>query len=149
MTTRFTVPGIKCAGCIGTIERELPKHGGIASARVNFSAKRVAIEHDPALDEGDLTAALLAIGFEAQAVADNPMGTEERERRKLMRALGVAGFGMMNIMLLSVSVWAGAEGATRELFHWLSALIALPVIAYSGRPFFDSAWMALKYRRTN
>ncbi|MEM6857874.1 MAG: heavy metal translocating P-type ATPase [Pseudomonadota bacterium] len=149
MTTRFTVPGIKCAGCIGKIERELPKREGIASARVNFSAKRVAIEHDPALDEGDLVAALLAIGFEAQAVADNPMGTETGERRKLMRALGVAGFGMMNIMLLSVSVWAGAEGATRELFHWLSALIALPVIAYSGRPFFDSAWMALKYRRTN
>ena len=148
-TTRFTVPGIKCAGCIGKIERELPKREGIASARVNFSAKRVAIQHDPALDEDDLAAALLTIGFEAQAVADNPMGTEERERRKLMRALGVAGFGMMNIMLLSVSVWAGAEGATRELFHWLSALIALPVIAYSGRPFFDSAWMALKYRRTN
>ena len=40
-------------------------------------------------------------------------------------------------------------GATRELFHWLSALIALPVIAYSGRPFFASAWMALKHRRTN
>ena len=35
------------------------------------------------------------------------------------------------------------------MFHWLSALIALPVIAYSGRPFFASAWMALKYRRTN
>ncbi|MEM8576124.1 MAG: heavy metal translocating P-type ATPase [Pseudomonadota bacterium] len=147
--TRFTVPGIKCAGCIGKIERELPKFGGIASARVNFSAKRVAIQHDPKMDESDLTRALLSLGFEAQRVADNPMGTEAKERRALMRALGVAGFGMMNVMLLSVSVWSGAEGATRELFHWLSALIALPVIGYSGRPFFASAWMALKYRRTN
>ena len=148
-TTRFTVPGIKCAGCIGKIERELPKIGGITSARVNFSAKRVAIAHDPALGEDALTRALEAIGFEAQTVADNPMGTQDGERRLLMRALGVAGFGMMNIMLLSVAVWSGAEGATREMFHWLSALIALPVIAYSGRPFFASAWMALKYRRTN
>ena len=147
--TRFTVPGIKCAGCIGKIERELPKLDGIASARVNFSAKRVAIQHDPSLDESELTRALLSLGFEAQHVADNPMGTEAKERRRLMRALAVAGFGMMNIMLLSVSVWSGAEGTTRELFHWLSALIALPVIAYSGRPFFASAWMALKYRRTN
>lgn len=148
-STRFTVPGIRCAGCIGKIERELPKVEGIRAARVNFSAKRVAIEHDPALCEARLCDALLHLGFEAQPVAENPLGQEAADRKRLVRALGVAGFGMMNIMLLSVSVWAGAGGATRELFHWLSALIALPVIAYSGRPFFASAWMALKYRRTN
>lgn len=122
---------------------------GIASARVNFSAKRVAIEHDTALGEDALSEALLKLGFEAQSVTDNPLGDEGADRKRLMRALGVAGFGMMNIMLLSVSVWSGAQGATRELFHWLSALIAIPVIAYAGRPFFASAWMALKYRRTN
>lgn len=148
-TTRFTVPGMKCAGCIGKIERELPKVAGIAAARANFSAKRVAISHDPAVGEDALTAALLGLGFEAQPVADNPMGVEVAERKRLNRALGVAGFGMMNVMLLSVSVWSGADGATRELFHWLSALIALPVIAYSGRPFFASAWMALSHKRTN
>ncbi|KWV92058.1 heavy metal translocating P-type ATPase [Erythrobacter sp. YT30] len=148
-SARFTVPGIKCAGCIAKIERELPKVEGIASARVNFSAKRVAIEYGPAIDEKGLTEALAGIGFEAQAVDDNPLGADDAERKQLVRALGVAGFGMMNIMLLSVSIWSGAEGATRELFHWLSALIALPVIAYSGRPFFSSALMALKHRRTN
>lgn len=152
-TTRLTVPGMKCAGCIGKIERELAKVPGIAAARANLSAKRVAIRHDPALDEGALTSALLALGFEAQPVADadllGPQGAEAKDRRALTRALGVAGFGMMNVMLLSVSVWSGADGATRELFHWLSALIALPVIAYSGRPFFASAWMALSHRRTN
>ena len=149
ISTRFTVPGMRCAGCIGKIERELPKVPGITAARANFSAKRVAIQHDPALDETALAAALLALGFEAQPVADNPLGLEEGERKRLMRALGVAGFGMMNVMLLSVSIWSGADGPTRDLFHWLSALIAMPVIAYSGRPFFASAWMALSHRRTN
>lgn len=151
--TRMTVPGMKCAGCIGKIERELAKAPGIAAARANLSAKRVAITHDLALDEEALAAALLALGFEARPVADadllGPQGQHDAERRRLTRALGVAGFGMMNIMLLSVSVWSGAEGATRALFHWLSAAIALPVVAYAGRPFFDSAWMALKHRRTN
>ncbi|MEE4153101.1 MAG: heavy metal translocating P-type ATPase [Erythrobacter sp.] len=147
--TRFTVPGMRCAGCIAKIERELPRIDGVVAARVNFSAKRVAIEHDPALGADALTDALARLGFEAQPVAHNPLGAEERERRQLVRSLGVAGFGMMNVMLLSVSIWSGAGGATRELFHWLSALIALPVIAYSGRPFFSSAWMALKFRRTN
>nr|WP_255358009.1 heavy metal translocating P-type ATPase [Erythrobacter sp. CCH5-A1] len=145
----MTVPGMKCAGCIGKIERELAKTPGIAAARANLSAKRVAISHDPALDEGALAAALLSLGFESQPVADNPLASDDAERKRLTRALGVAGFGMMNIMLLSVSVWSGADGATRALFHWLSAAIALPVVAYAGRPFFDSAWMALRHRRTN
>ncbi|WP_285711685.1 heavy metal translocating P-type ATPase [Erythrobacter oryzae] len=149
VTTRLTVPGMKCAGCIGKIERELAKTPGIAAARANLSAKRVAISHDPVMDEGALAAALLALGFESQPVADNPLASDDAERGRLTRALGVAGFGMMNIMLLSVSVWSGAEGATRGLFHWLSAAIALPVVAYSGRPFFASAWMALRHRRTN
>jgi Cu2+-exporting ATPase len=38
---------------------------------------------------------------------------------------------------------------TRDFFHWASALIALPAAAYAGRPFFSSAWRALKARSTN
>ena len=52
-------------------------------------------------------------------------------------------------MLLSVSIWSGADAGTRDLFHWLSAIIALPALAYSGRIFFRSAWLALRHGRTN
>jgi Cu2+-exporting ATPase len=67
----------------------------------------------------------------------------------LLRCLAVAGFAAANVMLLSVSIWAGASGedmgpATRDLLHWLSALIAMPVVAYAGRPFFRSAWAAFR-----
>jgi len=147
--TRFTVPGMRCAGCIAKIENGLAEVDGVETARVNFSAKRVAIQHRTSIDEGDLALALRKLGFEAQAVAANPLARDDKEAKALLRALAVAGFGMMNIMLLSVSVWAGAGGATKEMFHWLSALIAVPVVAYSGRPFFSSALMALRYRRTN
>jgi len=82
-------------------------------------------------------------------LADNPLSEDRGDTARLLRALAVAAFGMMNIMLLSVSIWSGAVGVTRDLFHMLSALIAIPVIAYSGRPFFASAAMALRYRRTN
>lgn len=153
ITTRFTVPGMKCAGCIAKLERELPRLPGITEARANFAAKRVAIRHAAEVGEDALAAALIGLGFEAQVLADAdpfaPDASEARERRQLTRALGVAGFGMMNVMLLSVSIWSGAEGPTRALFHWLSALIAVPVIAYAGRPFFQSAWRALKAGRTN
>jgi len=147
--SRFTVPGMRCAGCIAKIERGLQEIDGIEAARVNFSAKRVAVRHDRKFDAEELVAAIGRIGFEAQVADANPIGQDDAEARMLLRSLAVAGFGMMNIMLLSVSVWSGAGGVTRELFHWLSALIALPVVAYAGRPFFSSAAMALRHRRTN
>lgn len=147
--SRFTVQGIRCAGCIGKIERGLAAVPGVASARVNFSAKRVAVSHDPALAPDALLDELRRLGFDAERAADNPLGRDDAETKRLIRALAVAGFGMMNIMLFSVSVWSGADLVTRGMFHWISALIAIPVVAYSGQPFFASALMALRYRRTN
>ncbi|MEW9855051.1 heavy metal translocating P-type ATPase [Novosphingobium sp. M1R2S20] len=147
--SRFTVPSMRCAGCIGKIERGLVSVPGVAAARVNFSAKRVAVSHAPELSEDAIIEELRGLGFEATRAVENPLGRDDAEAKRLLRALAVAGFGMMNIMLLSVSVWSGADGETRAIFHWLSALIAVPVIAYSGRPFFASAAMALRYRRTN
>ena len=71
---------------------------------------------------------------------------DDRRRAELLRCVAVAGFAASNVMLLSVSVWAGhASGmgaATRDLLHWFEALIALPAIAYAGRPFFRSALRA-------
>ena len=79
-----------------------------------------------------------------------PSRQEAAEARRLTRCLAVAGFAAMNIMLLSVSVWSGnvtdITPETRDFFHWASALIALPAAAYAGRPFFASAWRALKSR---
>ena len=56
---------------------------------------------------------------------------------------------MMNVMLLSVAVWAGAEGVTRDMMHWISAAIAIPAVVFSGRPFYVSAWGALRGGRLN
>ena len=99
----------------------------------------------------DLIGAFSNLGFEAHPIGKGPdeVDTEVETSRELLRSVAVSGFAMMNIMLLSVSVWSGAEGATRDLFHWLSAAIALPTVAYAGRSFFRSAWRALRHGRTN
>lgn len=147
--TVFSVPGIHCAGCIVKLEDGLALTTGIAAARVNFTSRRVTVSHLPELAIPDLGDAIGALGFEAQPLGDAVAEADDSESNALLRALAVAGFASMNVMLLSVSVWSGAEGATRDLFHWLSAMIALPTVAYSGRPFFKSAWMALRHGRTN
>ena len=109
--TRLTVPGMRCAGCIGKIERGLGEIPGVNAARVNFTAKRVAVSHTPALTDERLIEELRRLGFEAERASDNPLARDDAETRRLLFAVGVAGFGMMNIMLLSVSVWSGADGA--------------------------------------
>ncbi len=147
--SEFILPGVRCAGCIAKIEQGLAPVPGIQAARVNFTTKRVSIDHAPDLSPDALRAELSRIGFEAQPVVAATVSADERESKALLRAMGVAGFAAMNVMLLSVSVWSGAEGATRDLFHWLSALIAMPAIVYSGQPFFRSAWAALRRGRTN
>jgi P-type Cu2+ transporter len=147
--TLFAVPGMRCAGCISKIETGLTQVPGIAAARVNFTAKRVAISHLPETTVPEIQRAIAKLGFESQPLGDELAGLSDHSSRELLKAMAVAGFAMMNIMLLSVSVWSGASGGIKDLFHWLSALIALPTVAYSGRPFFRSAWAALKNRRTN
>jgi Cu2+-exporting ATPase len=145
----FTIPGLKCAGCIAKVEGGMARVEGVTSARVNFTTRRVRIDHADTVDPDALRDALVRIGFPAERFVGPAEAVADAESRMLARALGVAGFAAMNIMLLSVSIWSGAEAATRTLFHWLSALIALPAVAYAGRPFFISAWSAVRHGRTN
>jgi Cu2+-exporting ATPase len=145
----FAVEGLRCAGCIAKLEGALAAMPGVIAARVNFGAGRVTVEHLEVPDEDALCAAIDALGFRAHVFAGEIEASGDAESRSLLLALAVAGFAAMNIMLLSVAIWSGAEGSTRQMFHELSALIALPTIAYAGRPFFRSAWRALRHGTTN
>lgn len=146
--TILSVPGMRCAGCISKIERGLANVDGIAAARVNFTAKRVTINHLPDLTLPDIQTALSGIGFDSQPLSVE-LTRQDQDSTALLKAMAVAGFAAMNIMLLSVSIWSGATGATRDMFHWLSALIAIPTVAYAGQPFFRSAIKVLRHGRTN
>ena len=143
----LVVPEIHCAGCIARIERALTKLPHVTDARVNLSTKRVRVRWR-ASSPPPVIETLQGLGFSAHAL-EHEEGRRDPLQGELLRALAVAGFAAMNIMLLSVSVWSGADAATRQLFHWLSAIIALPTLAYSGRVFFRSAWRVLRHGQTN
>lgn len=143
----IAVPDVHCAGCIRTVENGLMQVPGVRHARVNLSTKRAAVTWSGPTPPG-LLAALESLGFPGHLV--EPEGNrKDPELGRLIRALAVAGFAAMNIMLLSVSIWSGAEPETRHAFHWISAALALLCLLYSGRIFFTSAWRALRRGRTN
>ncbi len=145
--TDLSIPAIHCGGCIQRVEKALQGLPGVGQARVNLSTRRATILwHGGA--PPPFVAALREIGYEAHL---HDVGVDDKDQAlpELVRALAVAGFASGNIMLLSVSIWSGADPATRDLFHWISALIALPTLAYSGRIFFRSAWQSLRHGQTN
>ncbi|MDP4032107.1 MAG: heavy metal translocating P-type ATPase [Pseudorhodobacter sp.] len=145
----LSIPAAHCAACIATVEGGLAATPGVRSARVNLTQKRVSVEADPDMTADDVIVALKGLGYEAHELDAGLLSATETDRqgRELLMRLAVAGFSMMNVMLLSVAVWSGAEAATRDLFHWISAAIALPTVAFAGQPFFKSAWTSLKARR--
>ncbi|MDP2123804.1 MAG: heavy metal translocating P-type ATPase [Parvibaculum sp.] len=146
----LVVPDMHCAGCLRKVERGLHELPGVEYARANLSTKRVAVRWDPRqLQAGAIVARLAEVGFSAVPFDSRlAAALDETEMKSLLRAMGVAGFAAANVMLVSVSVWSGLvtdmDETTRAFFHWVSALIALPAVAYAGQPFFRSALKALR-----
>ncbi|MDG4647132.1 heavy metal translocating P-type ATPase [Roseibacterium sp. SDUM158017] len=150
-TLMLSLPGIHCAGCISGVEKALNAVPGVRSARVNLTLRRAAVEASPEVMADALSQVLERAGYEAHELDPGVLSTTETDRqgRDLLMRLAVAFFAMMNVMLLSVAVWSGAEGVTRDMMHWISAAIAIPAVIFSGRPFYVSAWGALKGGRLN
>ncbi|WP_406720251.1 heavy metal translocating P-type ATPase [Thioclava litoralis] len=145
----LSLPSIHCAACITDVEACLGAIDGVRDARVNLTLKRVAVQAGPEITAAQLIGALEGIGYEAHELDPDVLRATETDRqgRDYLMRIGVAGFAMMNIMLLSVAVWSGAGDATRDMFHWISAAIAFPTVIFAGQPFFASAYRALRARR--
>src|SRR5215467_2656095 len=151
----LAIDGIACGACIARVEGAVKRVPGVTEARLNFTNRRLHVAWAVgAVKPAEILQALEANGYHGHPFI--PLRAEQEEAveaRRLMRCLAVAGFATMNIMLLSVSVWSGnvtdITPETRDFFHWASALIALPAAAYAGRPFFASAWRALRSRAVN
>jgi Cu2+-exporting ATPase len=147
----LSLPSIHCAACISGVERILAATDGVKGARVNLTLKRAQIEAASDITADDLIGVLERAGYEAHELDTTALRATDTDKagRDLLMRLAVSGFAAMNIMLLSVAVWSGADGPTRDMFHWISAAIALPTIAFSAQPFFKHAWTALRAGRLN
>ena len=149
------VDGLHCGACVWLIEQTLLRQPGVTAARVALSTRRLNLIWDNGdADPESLVGLVSRLGY--RLVPCDPerlAAATTTETKELLKCMAVAGFAAGNIMLLSVSIWSGAASdmdvGTRDLLHWISALIAIPAIGYAGRPFFRSAWSALRNGRSN
>lgn len=149
----LALEGVTCAACIPAVEGVAAGLPGVVRARLNVTDSRLLVEWQGAAEAiGGLIAMLEARGYAARPFDPRRRdAAEAAQMRQLVRALAVAGFASMNVMLLAISVWAGNVSditpETRDLFHWIQAVIALPAAAYAGQTFYEGAFRGLRARR--
>ncbi|HYD67503.1 heavy metal translocating P-type ATPase [Azospirillum sp.] len=153
-TLHLMIDGLQCAACVWLIETALARQAGVAHARLNMTTRRLTVTwREAETDANTVVGVVSRLGYRAVPFDPDRLGSAQNKAEKeLLRSMAVAGFAASNIMLFSVSVWSGYGDmgtATRDLMHWLSALIGLPAIAYAVRPFARSALQALRRGGTN
>jgi Cu2+-exporting ATPase len=149
------ISGVHCAGCIQKIESRLAANENVKQARLNFSTHRLTIAWEGQPENANrFVKEIENLGYGVRPYDSNAENSENKAEEKfLLLSLGIAGFAMGNIMLLSIGLWITDIETmgigTRSLMHWIAALIAIPAVMVAGRPFFRSAFKALKNGHTN
>jgi Cu2+-exporting ATPase len=145
--------GLTCGACVWLVEQALGAEPSVRRARVNLTTRRLSLRFAGGAEEARRLVGLLArLGFRAAPWTPACLSAaEDAEMRALLRALGIAAFGAMNVMLVSVAVWVGEDmgEATRHLMHWIAAAVGLPVVLLAGMPFYRSALGAIRAGRAN
>ncbi|MCW8926283.1 MAG: heavy metal translocating P-type ATPase, partial [Xanthomonadales bacterium] len=147
------VEGIRCAACAWLIRSQLEARKGIDQVQVDVATGFVRITWRPTETTLSRIASILSgVGYRPHLplAGAEAMGRQE-ERRNAMKRLGVAGLGMMQVMMYAVGLYAGdamgiSEGSERFL-QWISLIVTTPVLVYSGSIFYSSAWRSLRNRR--
>ncbi len=149
----FYLPQMHCVSCIWLLENLGKLDAGVTHARVNFLKKTTTIQFRASQTSLRKLAALLgSIGY----APDINLGDVENKKppalsRRLANQLGIAGFAFGNVMLFSFPEYVGMSRETdawfSAAFGYLSLLLALPVLLYSGRDYFVAAWQGLRNRQ--
>ncbi len=151
--TSLILEGITCAACVWLIEQHLAGLPGIEDVHVNYATQRAWVTWDETrIRLSDILRAIHAIGYRGLPYdPERQQAAYQRDRRRQQRRLAVAGLFGMQVMMLSISLyagaWSGIERGFEQLFRWLCLGLTLPVVFYAAPPFFVGAWRDLKQRR--
>jgi Cu+-exporting ATPase len=130
------VSGMTCAACARAIEKTLSATEGVERASVNLATNTATVEFDGARTGlPQFIGAIEDLGYgvpESEPAADAGETVYRwRLRVAIAFALPVIALGMMHRA------------------PWIQLALTLPVIFYSGAPFYLAAWSALRHRSSN
>lgn len=146
--------GIHCSACIWLNEQHVARLRGVQSFTVNHVTHRAQLRWDPSqLRLSQVLQAIAAIGY--RALPFDPGRAEQsrlRQRRAMLWRLFVAGFSMMQVMMLSLPVYLSDAASDMtpdivQLMRIIGLMLTLPVMLFSASPFLRSAWRDLRLRR--
>lgn len=141
MITSLAIADMHCAACVSKIEAALARSPDVLGCEVNPVRRQVFVEHQDGLRSDELISRIADAGFTASLLAASKGSTEED--RKLLSRLGIAGLAMMQVMMVSVALYAGGfygmEDHFRQLLQLSSLVFCIPVVSYCALPFFTSA----------
>lgn len=142
--------GIVCAACVWLNERHISALPGVVEFRVNYSSHRARVRWDDSqIHLSDILQAIASIGYLAHPFdAGRQEEVYKKERSNALKRLAIAGLGAIQVMMLAVALYAGdysgMDPGLETFMRWVSLFIATPVVFYSARSFFSSAWRDLK-----
>jgi len=147
------VGGMYCSACSWLIETTMAKQPGIRAAEINPITHRLRLQF-PAGETGlsRYLATLAKLGYQPQPMApDSGTRPEVTEQRAALKRLLVASLGMMQVMMFAVGLYAmdyqGIDPDMQFFLRVVSFFVATPVVFYSARPFFTSAWRGVVGRK--
>jgi len=146
--------GIVCAACVWMSEKHIAALAGVESIQINFSTRRAQVVWDEqSIKLSQIIQAFSQIGYLAHPYdADRWQVLIEQERKQQLMRLSVAGLFGMQVMMIAVALYAadvtgGMQAQYQHFFYWVSLGLTLPILGYSAKPFFQSAWRDLNNRR--
>lgn len=145
--------GIVCAACVWLNENHVKQLPGILEFRINYSTHRATLKWDNNLIHlSDVLKAISEIGYHAHPFDPGRLESlQKKEKSAALRRIAVAGLGMMQVMMIAVAMYIGAvsdmETGMRDFLRWISLVMTAPVVFYSARVFFSSAWRDLRHGR--
>ncbi len=145
--------GITCAACVWLNEHQVGRLPGVLEFHVNYATHRARVRWDETrIHLSDILKAIAAIGYVAHPFDPGRQeALQKQERSRALRRLAVAGLGAMQVMMIAVALYAGDDSGMdldmRSFMRWVSLVITVPVLAYSGQVFFRSAWRDLRRGR--
>ncbi|MBL4592407.1 MAG: heavy metal translocating P-type ATPase metal-binding domain-containing protein [Flavobacteriales bacterium] len=150
----FFLPKIHCSSCIWLLENLFKLNKSINSSRVNFLKKEIQLtfnHHEISLR--GLVELLSSLGYSPEINLDKAEGKRKKVEKSLIYKIGIAGFCFGNIMLISLPEYFGLDSIKESnfsnFFGYLSIALSFPVMFYSAKDYFISAFIGLKQKNIN